>query len=95
MSMTEVFDLTSGDPFEESYVHVAFEVRAVQFRKFAGPEGAVEADIVLDSGADTSMVPVSYLEYGQPARGASIPDLADAQGHPIPTKVTKDIREYE
>ena len=92
MSMTEVFDLTSGDPFEESYVSAGFEVRAVQFRKFDGPQGAVEADIILDSGADTSMVPVSFIDYGQPARGACILDLADAQGHPIPTK---DIREYE
>ena len=92
MSMTEVFDLTAGDPFEESYVSAGFEVRAVQFRKFDGPQGAVEADIILDSGADTSMVPESFIEYGQPARGACIPDLADAQGHPIPTK---DVREYE
>ena len=92
----EVYDMAEGED-EGEY---DFEVRAVTFLKYKAkiPPSSNEAhdgmqcEIILDSGADASMVPESFRHLGEELADASAPLLTDAQGNTIGTK---GVKRYE
>ena len=90
MEATQVYDLTINEEDEE--VLNDREIPAVQFKTFQGPESGERASIILDSGADASMVPARFHGLGQPSRDGQAPELADAQGNSIPAE---EVRDYE
>ena len=44
---------------------------------------AIDIEIVLDSGADVSVMPFSWKQYGNPVHGQKPIVLRDAQGHHV------------
>ncbi|CAE7202129.1 unnamed protein product, partial [Symbiodinium necroappetens] len=87
----EVYDMAS-DPGDE--INIEYAVRAVTVLKYKGaclsPGGAAtegkECEIILDSGADASMIPESFGHLGEEELDASAPQLADAQGNHIASR---------
>ena len=84
----EVYDMAS-DPGEE--INIEYAVRAVTVLKYKGAclssgdaatEGK-ECEIILDSGADASMIPESFGHLGKEELDARAPQLTDAQGNRI------------
>ncbi|CAE7384883.1 unnamed protein product, partial [Symbiodinium microadriaticum] len=84
----EVYDMAS-DPGEE--INIEYAVRAVTVLKYKGAclssgdaatEGK-ECEIILDSGADASMIPESFGHLGEEELDARAPQLTDAQGNRI------------
>ncbi|CAE7908149.1 unnamed protein product, partial [Symbiodinium necroappetens] len=92
----EVYDMVE----DENEGEYDFEVRAVTFLKYKAkfPPDSGEAhdgmhcEIILDSGADASMVPEFFRHLGEELADSSAPLLTDAQGNTIGTK---GVKRYE